>query len=77
MRLLVQAELQIRHTQSCCYGNFVGEPFQTRNKMTEKCSGHEHSKYHQTSLKVAEESCCAVGHSKAGVLNVLGKNVIK
>ena len=38
--------------------------------MTEKCGGHERSKYHQTSLKVAEESCCAVGHSKAGVLRV-------
>ena len=41
--------------------------------MNEKCYKHEHSKYHQTSLKVADEFCCAMEHPQAGVLNLLDK----
>ena len=32
---------------------FVNEPFQAWNKMKEKAKDHEHSSYHQLSVKIA------------------------
>ena len=51
-------------------GSFVNEPFRSWNKMNEKCDEHEHSKFHQTSLKIADEFWCAVEYPQAGVLNL-------
>ena len=45
--------------------------------MNEKCDEHEHSKFHQTSLKVADEYCCAVEHPQAGVLNLLDRKRVE
>ena len=35
-------------------GRFENESFRSWNKINENCDEHEHSKYHKTSLKVAD-----------------------
>ena len=58
-------------------GSFANEPFRSWNKMIEKCDEQEHAKFHQTSLKVADEFCYAVEHPQAGVLNLLDKKRVE